>query len=415
MPKNVMKLVKPSPHRERNAIDLSHRHVMSLNTGELIPATTIETVPGDHIELSCADLIRAIPMVTSPFLRAKQHIDVWFVPYKDLWHNFDNFMTKKSQPVSSALNSHNYAPWVSVYDLRNAVHELDGSDVCDIVGRSIQDVGFRLLNYLGYGFTMTGSVDTMPKVNLWRLAAYNYIWYNEYRQTYYDDGTYLLPSGMSPANLFNFDNLLCDTLAHAEVGYTLTDANRIRLLGSMCQMRYRCWKKDLYTGLLPSTQFGNVSTIESNLSQIDDFYLKLKMSGTSSNYQSVNVAPSTGSHPFAVGTVGGQGGSTPVNFYPFNAYDALDNGNKVGMVSSSQSLFSMLDLRKAEAIQIWRENALRAGNRVKDNMTAHYGVESGTMVTEITFNTIMSSHVILNTISSTQSIFTPNLNGFSLT
>ena len=36
--------------------------------------------------------------------------------------------------------------------------------------------------------------------------------------------------------------------------------------------------------------------------------------------------------------------------------------------------FDVLSLRKAEAVKIWRENALCAGNHIKDNMMAHYGV-----------------------------------------
>ena len=45
----------------------------------------------------------------------------------------------------------------------------------------------------------------------------------------------------------------------------------------------------------------------------------------------------------------------------------------------------------------------RSRNRAKEN---------GAMVFNITLNTIMGTHVILNTITSTKSRFTPNLNGF---
>ena len=122
MPKNVMKLLKPSPHRARNDFDLSHRHVFDANFGELLPATCIETVPGDNITLHASDLLRAIPFVSSPFLRAKQHLDVWFVPYHDLWHQFDAFITKKSEPVSAAFKKADYCPHMSQYDLYNAIH-----------------------------------------------------------------------------------------------------------------------------------------------------------------------------------------------------------------------------------------------------------------------------------------------------
>lgn len=333
-----MKLVKPSPHRARNDFDLSHRHIMSANFGELIPATTIETVPGDHIEMHASDLLRAIPMVTSPFLRAKQHLDVWFVPYKDLWHQFDNFITKKAQPVSSAMKDFAFCPWMYQYDLWDS--GTTGSS--DIVGIQQADGASRLLNYLGYSNTLVGGASNQNvKVNPFRLAAYNYIWYNEYRQQYYDDGTNLLPSNTNVACLFNFDNLTCDTEANAEVSSTLYDA--------MCQMRYRCWKKDLFTGLLPSTQFGNVSTVTTTISNPVRLYSAQGSSGTVST---------------------GSDGSLLNNS---TATWTLTNSNAT---LNAQSIVDVLSIRRSEAIQIWRENALRAGNRVKDNMRAHYGVES---------------------------------------
>ena len=269
MPKNVMKLLKPSPHRARNDFDLSHRHVFDANFGELLPATCIETVPGDNITLHASDLLRAIPFVTSPFLRAKQHLDVWFVPYHDLWHQFDAFITKKSEPVSSAFKKADYCPWFSQYSLYGAIHTAAGSghDYKDITGRSLEDRSYYLLELLGYGDIAGkhGTSQSSYKMNPFRLAAYNYIWYNEYRQQYYDDGSRLL-YGTNPnvAQLFNFDDLTCDSVSNAVVGDSSGFNAR---LAAMSQMRYRCWKKDLFTGVMPSTQFGNVSTIPVTISE----------------------------------------------------------------------------------------------------------------------------------------------------
>ena len=346
MPKNVMKLVKPSPHRARNDFDLSHRAVFSQNFGELIPSTCIETVPGDHIELSVANLVRAIPMVTSPFLRAKQHVDVWFVPYKDLWHNFDNFVTQRTQPVSSAMKDHKFLPHTDIYDLYANVNY--GGAAQDVAGRSCSVTSIRLLNMLGYADSNHASSTNPHKVNLFRLAAYNYIWYNEYRQQYYDDGTRILGSGANPAALFNFDDLVCDTEANADISATsLSGMTWQSRLSAMAQMRYRCWKKDLFTGLLPSTQFGNIST----LSPVGDGFLR------NSYAQSGDTIEAYNSEVFGV--------------YRSGSY-VSSSGDKFSLNSS----FDILSLRKSEAVQIWRENALRAGNRVKDNMEAHYGIES---------------------------------------
>ena len=340
MPKNVMKLLKPSPHRARNDFDLSHRHVYTANFGELLPSTCIETVPGDHIVMHASNLLRAIPMVTSPFLRAKQHIDVWFVPYRDLWHNFDQFMVQKDQPVSSALKNSSFCPHVELKELWNT-----GCDAgyTDVVARQ-QDYGAeKVLNLLGYGDRFTSA--SSPKVNIFRLAAYNYIWYNEYRQKYYDDGSRLLASGTNVASLFNFDDMDCGSEASANL---INKTNSAYLLRAMCQMRYRTWKKDLFTGLMPSTQFGSVSSI-GNASAL------------------VNLSnPSAFSVSYA---------NAQVRKNDSGNLALLQTGNAASTFEVNASI-DVLSLRRSEALQIWRENALRAGNRVSDNMRAHYGVES---------------------------------------
>lgn len=349
MPKNVMKLLKPSPHRERNDFDLSHRHVFSANFGELLPATTIECVPGDYIELRASDLLRALPMVTSPFLRAKQHIDVWFTPYNYMWSNFEQFITQKEEPVSSAYKYSSYLPHADLFDLAQTTTSTANS-YKDVVNRDARIGSAKLLDLLGYGQINTGGVASdYAKVNLFRIAQYNKIWYDEYRQQYYDDGTRLLPAGYNAAYLFNFDWMSCDTQANANIN---SDVNYQRILDAMTQMRYRTWKKDLYTGLMPSSQFGAVSSI------VDFTRVRL-----------TNALGSSGA---------GQVVSTNnVSGLALGSPSSLIVGSGVWSVQDSVSYnpisFDVLSLRRSEAIQIWRENALRAGNRISDNLRAHYG------------------------------------------
>lgn len=427
MPKNVMKLLKPSPHRQRNDFDLSHRHVLDANFGELLPATCIETVPGDNITLHASDLLRNIPFVSSPFLRAKQHLDVWFVPYHDLWHQFDAFITKKSEPVSSAFKGTAYCPWFDQNGMFNAINSAIESD---IVGRPLAERSYYLLQLLGYGDIKDhhggGTASGTYKVNPFRLAAYNYIWYNEYRQQYYDDGSRILnTSTTSVANLFNFDACACNSLESAVVYSSLVNSDdKRRLLRAMSQMRYRCWKKDLFTGLLPATQFGNVSTLSGgSVTGLTAAFTGTAATINSTNAASVDVNGTTGvlnefygnveSETYSVGDhpsldlsvtgvnelstydvitgkpiVQGQRsssymhgsvevGGTSINANGVNVSASYTPAGSVSLNSDTGTLsFDVLALRKAEAVQIWRENALRAGNHIKDNMMAHYGVAS---------------------------------------
>lgn len=404
MAKNVMKLLKPSPHRQRNDFDLSHRHVFDANFGELLPATCIETVPGDNITLHASDLLRAIPFVSSPFLRAKQHLDVWFVPYHDLWHQFDAFITKKSEPVSAAFNGSSYCPYFKMYGMSAL---LANTVLADQVGRNLRERSYYLMQLLGYGDIKdhAGTVDSSYAVNPFRLAAYNFIWYNEYRQTYYDDGTRLLYAGDSPAKLFNFDDLSCTSLATADITSGNNSQNR-RL--AMMQMRYRTWKKDLFTGLLPNSQFGAVSTLsggtvtgltavfngtQGSISGSTGFDVDLDNEGGAVPGSGRWQHSAAGDYPDGAGFAMGDQSGVVTDDYVINAnsvtgLNAIVRHNhtfsanftpqgSVSLNSDTGSLsFDVLSLRRAEALQIWRENALRAGNHIKDNMLAHYGVAS---------------------------------------
>lgn len=346
MPKNVMKLIAPSPHRARNDFDLSHRHVYTLNFGELLPVSQIETVPGDHIEFSVANLVRCMPLATSPFLRAKQHFDVWFVPYRDLWHNFDSFITQREQPVSSALKASSYCPREDFNEVISKFGALTSSDT-DVVGHNLEKGCKKIYDLLGYGRIETNGSSVSGSFNIFRLLAYNYIWYNEYRNKYFDDGTYNIPINLlsiyNAAVLFNADAMQCDTVAHSKISGSYAYSPLV----AMFQMRYRQWKKDLFTGLLPSQQFGAVSSL------------------TSKSLASTALALSNGTATPPSGSITASGGTALAGGQPF--------GLSANAVTSSVSI---LDLRKAEALQIWRENALRSGNRVADNMRGHYGVES---------------------------------------
>lgn len=351
MPKNVMKLLKPSNNQGKNDFDLSHRHLLTLNLGELVPATFIETVPGDFIKIKVADLLRAIPMVTSPFLRVKQHIDVWFTEYDDLWHNFSSFMVQKEQPVSSALGGFQYCPRADLKMLHDQFTSAS-QGVYDVVGRHYANGAKKLFNLLGYGRTnyVPSSSDSHPSVNLWRLAQYNKVWYDEYRNQYYDNGKRLLTgnNASNAACLFNFDDLPCNSVANADLSASLAYPDASNRLRGMLQLRYRQWKKDLFNGLLPSTQFGAVSTLVR-----PDASLILSNGELPSSVIAPVISPTTG------------------RLYNPDGQDTTLRGR--WNIENPSFLGDILSLRKNEALQIWRENALRAGNRISDNLRAHYG------------------------------------------
>ena len=389
---------------------------MTANFGELIPITSIETVPGDYITMRVSDLLRALPMVTSPFMRVKQHIDVWFCPYDYLWHNFEAFLTMKDNPVSSMTKGFSYVPHTTKDKLAHIVLDSTYNNYKDVVSRNYQSGARKLLDYLGYGRPVIHSVtdpDTSKSVNIWRLATYNKIWYDEYRQKYYDDGKRLITTSTNnAAELFNFDDLVCSSVANSEVS--------IQRLLPMAQLRYRLWKKDLFTGILPATQFGAVAAVPFNGSVPVNITGTASLSGSTGSdrnshsltywngssevpFNNVNDLDSLTPFPFS-GVVGVSRSASQIapdgsitwgnglrvdngsNHLLVNSNAILDththslNGTASVSASGSAGLtgnaFDILALRHQQAVQIWRENSLRAGNRISDNMRAHYGEDA---------------------------------------
>lgn len=339
-----------------------------------MPFLNIPTVPNGKYEIKTADLIRAIPMVTSPFLRAKQHIDLWFVPYNLLWSRFNEFMVDKDEKLSSALKGRKFCPHVHLKELLNQIDAQ--TTATDIVGQDFRKGAYRLLDALGYptfkyyfGEGMSDS-ELDKAVNLWPLLAYNYIWYTEYRQQYYDDGSHLAVSGYE-TYMHNVDWLECSTADLADV-IRNTNHGFASYVYSMCQMRYRCWKKDLFTGLLPSTQFGNLSTLAI------DGHDVLSITGTTGG-SSGRYSVSDGTMPSSLSDVSlANGNLIADNAESSPAYVGHNHAIRNQDLSISYAggqYIDVLSLRKAEAVQIWRENALRAGNFLEDNFEAHYGTK----------------------------------------
>ena len=175
-----MKLLKPSPSLGKNAFDMSYRSVFAAKFGELLPVYCQEIVPNDTIELRVADLLRAKPMVTSPFMRAKQHLDVWFVPYNKMWSRFNEFLVGREEPSSSAAEGCKFIPHATMKDWFTAVFSADNANVKDVVGQDYRKGAKKLLDLLGYPtFGQSAGEQSLPQqfddydVNLMRLAAYN--------------------------------------------------------------------------------------------------------------------------------------------------------------------------------------------------------------------------------------------------
>lgn len=371
---NLFKALKPHKSVSKNAFDLSHKVVFSGKAGLLDCPLALETVPGDYFKIDMTSLTRTMTMNTAAFLRGSMKYDFYFVPYTLLWSPFNQFITQRDDRSSVNQKGHVCCPVANLGSVLNMIYtwynspqsESYDSYWFDHFNQNIAHGALRLLDELGYGnfriildmdeqqFDAFSAAYATYDVNVFRLAAYQAVWYHYYRNKFYDTDSQTpgstAQSMRNYISYYNFDDVQCDGMASADIFDFSQDVSKRRLAGLLTQ-RHRQWKKDLFTSAMPSQQFGAVSAVDIVDKEIVNKYFSQQ--GTS------NVA--------SLATSG-------------------SDNKKLGIRASASSVafgatrweipsaFDVLSLRKAEVLQNWKQATLRAGNMTDDNFEAHYGV-----------------------------------------
>lgn len=78
---------------KRNRFNHNHTHLTTCDMGELIPIAVQEVLFGDTLNMSSDVLVRCAPMLTPVMHRVDCMIHHWYVPYRVIWSEFENFIT----------------------------------------------------------------------------------------------------------------------------------------------------------------------------------------------------------------------------------------------------------------------------------------------------------------------------------
>lgn len=141
---------------KRNKFSLSHYTLQSLNQGKLVPIGMFEVLPGDSVQMSTSALVRAAPLVAPIMHPVHVRIHHWFVPYRIIWDDWENFIT--GGPDGNDASVPPYFPAGTGY----------------VIGAS------SLLNYLGMP-QATYNTDANFKVSALPARAYALIFNEWYR------------------------------------------------------------------------------------------------------------------------------------------------------------------------------------------------------------------------------------------
>ena len=120
----------------RNAFDLSHRHMFTAQVGELLPVFTQWVNPNETFKIGYNGKTRTAALNTDAFTRIRENIQYYFVPFQSLWKYFEqqvNNMTKgdAGQNISKFASSSTDAstittslPYVSYVDLADWLDDI---------------------------------------------------------------------------------------------------------------------------------------------------------------------------------------------------------------------------------------------------------------------------------------------------
>lgn len=304
----------------RHAFDLSQQHLFTAPVGALLPVMTLDCMGGDHLDVSITDFMRVMPMNSAAFVDAKGVYEAFFVPYSQLWHQYDQFRTSMHDyPSAFAVNANglNAPANLPNFDIMSTFSDWTGDTHTDAFGYSSK-LGFnRLSDLLGYGrfFTGTGAtkLSVLPQhalVSPFRFLAYQKIYNDVYRNTQYEQPL---------IKAFNIDDLSGTIVVHPKEDSRALD---------FVSLRYRNYGLDLLSNIRPTQVVDSVDV--ASLNALNPYTLSQQPSGSAQPSplgNSDEAVGGTNTHVKSVGYTGGEvtgGGSiTVTGIRAMFAYDKL--------------------------------------------------------------------------------------------
>lgn len=87
----------------KSVFDISYSKMLTCDMGQLIPVMCDEVVPGDVLQLGCQAVVRMQPMVAPVLHEINMYAHTFFVPYRILWNQWEDFITGGESGDSTAV------------------------------------------------------------------------------------------------------------------------------------------------------------------------------------------------------------------------------------------------------------------------------------------------------------------------
>lgn len=388
-------------HPHKAGFDIGSKNLFTAKVGELLPVYWDMAIPDCDYDIDLAYFTRTRPVQTAAYTRIREYFDFYAVPCDLLWKSFDSAVIQmgtvapvQSKTLLDPLAVGTDIPWCTLSDFSYALYYSGGNVALgqavtvpagfgNIFGFNRGDVNFKLLSYLNYGniiipssttegtsvnrwwntsFTTAGVQNYSQKylsnnaVSLFPLLAYQKIYQDFYRWSQWENAdptSYNVDYYNGSGNLFGPKGL--PSSIPANNAYWKRD--------NMFSLRYCNWNKDMFMGILPDSQFGDIAVV--NLGDSGSGTIPVGfLSDTDVFTQAFNATAMkavSDTSPMSIS------GSTPVS-----ARQAM-----VARIDNTDvASFSILALRQAEALQKWKEITQSVDTNYRDQIKAHFGINT---------------------------------------
>lgn len=388
-------------HPHRSGFDLSRRICFTSKAGELLPVYYKLVYPGDKFNIRHQLFTRTQPVNTAAYTRIREYLDWYFVPLRLINKNLPQaLMNMQNNPVQASgigsnkivtndipycvLGANNEGYSENIFTLLHSMYK--GNSVISLpvvenfFGFNAGTCGAKLAMMLRYGnfvpssfngsagsemslglstdpkFSLQG-INTHYSVNILPFAAYQKIYADHFRISQWEQ---------NEPYTYNFDWYSGGPVFQSLTGSSNHTALKEYLSNSnLFTLRYANWPKDLFMGVMPDSQLGDVSVVDI-ISSTDSSKLIGDVVGVSSTGD-VNVTGQIAMNKVA-GSSTGEYNMMPVR-QPNTAILKTVISNP-----TLQASFTVLQLRMAEAVQRYREVSQVADQTARDQIYAHFGV-----------------------------------------
>jgi hypothetical protein len=388
-------------HPHRSGFDLSRRICFTSKAGELLPVYYKLVYPGDKFQIRHQLFTRTQPVNTAAYTRIREYLDWYFVPLRLINKNLPQaLMNMQDNPVqASGIGANkiitNDIPYFilsgSTTTLANLLTVMYGSNkdgssaISNFFGFNTASLSAKLLMMLRYGNFVSDFVDaalygnsfglssdpnfslraynSSYALNILPLAAYQKIYADHFRFSQWEK---------NEPYTYNFDWYSGGNV-FASIG--LNQVREYVGKNNLLTLRYANWPKDLFMGVMPNSQLGDVSVVD-----------VLPTSSAPSNLIG-DVVGVTVDNVNATGLIAMNGTTEPGVFNMRPARTPQTDAVLRAVISnpSLQASFSVLQLRMAEAVQRYREVSQVADQTARDQIYAHFGVSLSPALSDTCF------------------------------